>query len=87
MRSAIINWVAPLIVVEVDPREFDGPDFDTLLMKLEQHFMRSVVVITPDWEADCGIRIKGFDGRPELLADTDIVWRDLELVLETEIPF
>jgi hypothetical protein len=87
MRSAIVQWLEPYIVVEVDPIEFDGPAADELQARLEQHFMRPVVMVTPDWEADEGIRARGFPGPITLLASPDVVWRDLELPAEPEIPF
>lgn len=87
MRSAVVQWLEPYIVVEVDPAEFDGPGCDELHKRLSQHFMRQAVLITPDWEADSGIRARGFPGPIALLASTDIIWRELELPAEPEIPF
>lgn len=87
MRSAIGKWVGAIVIVEVDPHDFDGPDSADLLTKLERHFMQPVAMITPDWEADVGVRARGLQCPVEILASGDLVWRDLTLPPEEEIPF
>jgi hypothetical protein len=88
MRSAIGKWIGAVVIAEVDPDEFDGPGCDELLTKLNQHFMQEVAMITPDWEADFGIRARGLPCPIEILASADLVWRDLVLpVEEEELPF
>ena len=76
------------MVVEVEPHEFDGLGCDALLARLDQFFMQSVAMITPDWEAPEGIRAKGLPCPIDLLANPDFVWRDLVLPIEEEeLPF
>lgn len=87
MRSAITKWVAAIVIVEVDPCEFDGPGSDALQARLDRHFMQPVAMITPDWEAPTGIRARGLPCSLEILASADLVWRDLVLPAEAEIPF
>lgn len=87
MRYAITEWIAPLVVVEVNPREFDGPDSD-LMGRLEAHFPGlSIVIITPDIEPDSGIRARGLDCPHDVLTDPELVWRELALPGEADVPF
>jgi hypothetical protein len=87
MRSAVSKWISTIVIVEVDPHEFDGPDADELLAKLDRHFMQKVALITPDWEAPTGIRARGLPCPLEILASADLVWRALELPVELDVPF
>jgi hypothetical protein len=87
VRSAISKWIGAIVIVEVDPEEFDGPGCDVLLARLNQHFMQPVAMITPDWEADAGIRARGLPCPIDILASADLVWRDLVLPVEEELPF
>ena len=87
MRSAISKWIGAIVIVEVAPEEFDGPGADELLARLNQHFMQEIALITPDWEASAGIRARGLPCPVEILASADLVWRDLALPAEEEIPF
>jgi len=88
MRSAVGKWIGPIVVVEVDPAYFDDGNFPQLLARLEQHFMMKVSVITPDWEADHGIRVKGEYCPIEILSDPALVWRDLTLPEDPDtLPF
>lgn len=87
-RFAIAQWLAPLVVVEVDPSEFDGAGAAALLTQLEHRFSGVCVsMITPDWEADGGIRIAGLRVPIEVLASPDLAWRPLELPPEDDLPF
>lgn len=75
-------------MVEIDPSEFDCPDVEVLLRDLERHFCGvNVALITPDWEADLGIRIRGLQAPAEVLASADLDWRELSLPAEEELPF
>ena len=87
MRSAVSKWIVAIVIVEVDPDEFDGPGCDELLAKLNQFFMQPVAMITPDWEAEDGIRTKGLPCPRDILSSPDLAWRDLVLPAEAEIPF
>lgn len=87
MRSAISKWVGAVVIVEVDPEEFDSPGSCELLAKLNQHFMQEVAMITPDWEADSGIRARGLPCPIDILISPDLVWRDLVLMPEEDLPF
>ena len=88
MRSAIGKWIAAFVVVEVQPEEFDAADFPQLLTRLEKHFTMPVSVITPDWEAEHGIRAKGTYCPAEALANPALAWRELTLPpCDDELPF
>lgn len=87
MKSAITTWIGPIVVVEVDPNEFDSPGCSVLLARLDQFFMQSVALITPDWEAEDGIRAKGLPCPTYILSSPDLVWRTLELPQLEETPF
>jgi hypothetical protein len=87
LRSAIATWIGPIVVVEVDPSEFDSPGCSTLLDQLNQFFMQPVALITPDWEEDDGIRAKGLPCPTYILSSADLVWRPLQLPVEEEPPF
>jgi hypothetical protein len=87
MRSAIAKWINAVVVVEVKPEQFDGPESKELLTRLNQHFMKDVAMITPDWEAPEGIRACGLPCPIDILADPDLSWRSLELPAEADLPF
>lgn len=88
MRYAIAKWIAPLVVVEVDPREFDGPGADDLMKKLNAHFRGAhFALITPDLEPDSGIRAKGLACPHEVLTDPALVWHELTMPDEPDVPF
>jgi hypothetical protein len=87
VRYAIGKWITPIVIVEVDPEVFDDSAVGDLLAKLDQHFMQPVAMITPDWEASTGIRAQGLACPIEMLAAADVVWRELVLPSEAEIPF
>lgn len=88
MRYAIATWIAPLIVVEVDPHDFDGPHSAELEKRLAAHFRgASFTLITPDIEPASGIRSRGLAVPHDVLTDSDLVWHDLILPEEPEVPF
>lgn len=88
MRSAVGKWIAPFVVVDVDPADFDGPDFPRLLERLDKHFMMPVSVTTPDWESDSGVRVAGAYYPVDVLTDQSLVWRDLDLPPDPDdLPF
>lgn len=87
MRFAIGKWIRAVVIVEVDPDEFNGPQADALLSRLEKYFMGQIAMVTPDWEADLGFRTRGLSCPVEVATSADLVWRDLELPAEEEIPF
>lgn len=88
MRYAVAKWIAPLIVVEVDPRDFDGPHSAQLEKKLTDHFRgASFTLITPDIEPASGIRARGLTAPHDVLTDPDLVWHHLVLPEEPELPF
>lgn len=88
MRYAIAKWIAPLVVVEVDPREFDGAGSDELMTKLEAHFRGAhFAVITPDLEPASGIRAKGLACPHDVLTDPGLAWHDLVIPNEPDAPF
>lgn len=77
-----------MIVVEVDPTVFDGPDMLQLLGRLDKHFMMPVTVTTPDWEAEDGIRSMGAFCPNFVLTSQEWQWRDLELPPDPDdLPF
>lgn len=87
-RFAIAEWLGPLIVVELDPAEFDGPDIERLEQKIAQRFPGINVAITaPDWEADSGIRVRGLQAPADVLASPDLPWHELIIPEEDELPF
>ena len=87
-RFAIAEWLGPLIVVELDPAEFDGPDIGRLQEKIEQRFQGvNVAITTPDWEADSGIRVRGLDAPADVLASPELIWQPLHIPDEDELPF
>ena len=87
-RFAVAQWLAPLIVVEVAPREFDAAEAGELLLQLERRFPGVCVsMITPDWEAEGGIRITGLGAPIEILASANLVWHELNLPQDEELPF
>lgn len=88
MRYAIATWIAPLIVVEVDPCDFDGPDSAELERKLTDHFRGAgLTLITPDIEPASGIRARGLAVPHDVLTASGLVWHDLTLPDEAELPF
>lgn len=88
MRYAVAKWIAPLIVVEVDPEDFDGEQADTLIEKLSIHFRGAhLCVITPDIEPASGIRARGLECPHDVLTDQNLVWHDLEMPDEQDVPF
>lgn len=88
MRSTVGKWIAPFVVVDVDPAEFDGPDADRLLERLDKHFMMPVAMTTPDWQAKDGVRAKGAYIPIAHLTDPTFQWRDLSLPDDPdELPF
>lgn len=87
MRYAIGKWIAPIVIVEVDPDEFDGSSGDQMLERLRAHFMVDVALIAPDWEAPQGIRAKGLDCPTYLLVEQELIWRQFQLPPEEEVPF
>lgn len=88
MRYAVTKWIAPLIVVEVDPRDFDGQHVDELEQRLAEHFRgASLTLITPDIEPESGIRARGLAVPHDVLTDIGLVWHDLALPDEPELPF
>jgi hypothetical protein len=75
-------------VVEVDPRDFDGPHSAELEKKLTNHFCgASFALITPDIEPASGIRARGLAAPHDVLADPGLVWHDLVLPEEPDAPF
>ena len=87
MKYAIGKWIAPIVIVEVDPDEFDGEAGEALLMRLRQHFMVDVALITPDWESSDGIKARGLACPSHVLVEHELIWRELVLPPEAEIPF
>lgn len=88
MRYAVATWIAPLIVVEVDPRDFDGAHGSELEKKLAGHFRgASFVLITPDIEPASGIRARGLAVPHDVLTDPGLVWHDLKMPDEPDVPF
>lgn len=82
------TWLFPLIVIEVDPAEFDSPDAERLLSRLESRYAGvNVSMITPDWEAEGGFRVAGLEAPLDILAAPDLEWRELILCDEEELPF
>lgn len=76
-----------MVVVDVDPREFDGEDFSLLLERLKKHFMVPVSVITPDWQAEGGVRIAGDYAPLEVAVSPTLQWRELILAPNDHLPF
>ncbi|MCA1857426.1 hypothetical protein LE190_16050 [Massilia oculi] len=88
MKYAVATWIAPLIIVEVDPSDFDGPHAVELEKALADHFRgASFALITPDIEPDSGIRARGLSVPHDVLTDQRLVWHDLVLPGEPELPF
>jgi hypothetical protein len=88
MKYAVTKWIVPVIVVEVDPHDFDGPRAAELEKKLADHFAgASFVLITPDIELASGIRARGPAVPHDVLTVPDLVWHDLVLPDEPELPF
>lgn len=88
MKYAVAKWIAPLIIVEVDPEDFDGPCSIDLEQRLADHFRGvSIALITPDWEPESGIRARGIACPHDVLTDPNLVWHDLELPTEPDLPF
>ena len=76
------------MAVEVDPVEFDGAGADDLLERIGKHFAgMNVAMITPDWEAPTGIRVRGLHAPADVLASPDLIWRELHLPEEPDLPF
>lgn len=88
MRYAVATWIAPLIVVEVDPGDFDGTDSVELEKRLSAYFLgASFVLVTPDPRQSSGIRSRGLAVPHNVLTEPDLVWHDLELPEEPDVPF
>lgn len=88
MRYAITTWIAPLVVVEVDPCDFDGPHSHELEKRLVDHFRgASFVLITPDIEPASGIRARGLAVPHDVLTAPDMSWHELTLPDEPDLPF
>jgi hypothetical protein len=87
-RFAVADWLGAFVAVEVDPLEFDGPAADDLLERVGKHFAgMNVAMITPDWEAPTGIRVRGLHAPADVLASPDLIWRELHLPEEPDLPF
>jgi hypothetical protein len=86
VQYAIGKWILPIVIVEVDPNDFDGDD-GQLLERLKAHFMVDVALITPDWEAPIGIRARGLACPIRVLAEQDLEWREFEFPPEELLPF
>jgi len=87
-RFAVAEWLGPLIVVELDPAEFDGPGIERLEQKIALRFPGiNVAITTPDWEADSGIRVRGLAAPADVLASPDLAWRELDIPDDEELPF
>jgi len=57
-------------------------------MRVGKHFPGiNVSLITPDWEADTGIRVRGLHAPADVIASPDLDWRVLVLQEESELPF
>lgn len=68
--------------------DFDSKDAPALLTKLEGRFPGvTVSMITPDWEAEGGIRIAGLHAPIDVLASADLIWHELVLPSEVDLPF
>ena len=88
MRYAVTKWIAPLIVVEVAPHDFDGPHAIELEKKLSEHFRgASFALITPDLEPTSGIRARGLACPHDVLTDPNLTWHDLVLPSDPDVPF
>ena len=82
------DWLGTFVVAEVDPSEFDGPGADDLLKRIGVHFSGvNVALTTPDWEEPTGIRVRGLHAPADVLASPNLVWRDLNLPEEPDLPF
>lgn len=87
-RFAVADWLGTFVIAEVDPAEFDGPGAEDLLRRIGAHFVGvNVAMITPDWEAQTGIRVRGLCAPSDVLASPSLVWRDLDLPEEADLPF
>jgi hypothetical protein len=87
-QFAVADWIGTFVVADVDPSEFDGPDVDQLLERIVLHFGGvNVTLTTPDWEAPTGIRVRGLYAPSDVLASPGLVWRDLDLPEEADLPF
>jgi len=87
-RFAVADWLGTFVAVEVDPAEFDGPGADDLLERVGKHFAgMNVAMITPDWEAPTGIRVRGLHAPADVLASPDLIWRELHLPEDPDLPF
>jgi hypothetical protein len=87
-RYAVGDWLGAFVVVEVDPSEFDDPGVDDLMKRIAAFFVgMNVAMITPDWEAPAGIRVRGLHAPEDVLASPDLVWRDLGMPEEPDLPF
>jgi transcriptional regulator with XRE-family HTH domain len=87
-RFAVADWLGTFVAVEVDPVEFDGPGVDDLLGRIGKHFAgMNVAMITPDWESPTGIRVRGLHAPADVLASPDLIWRELHLPEDPDLPF
>lgn len=87
MQYAIGKWIPPIVIVEVDPGEFEGEAGEQLLQRLKAHFMVDVALITPDWEAPEGIRARGLSCPTYVLVEQELVWREFDFPPVEEVPF
>lgn len=88
MHYAVVKWIAPLIVVEIRPEEFDSPTASELLEKLSSFFKGAhVTVVTRSVDSSSEVRTRGLACPPELLTDPGLVWHELGLPEDPDIPF
>ncbi|GAA0437070.1 hypothetical protein GCM10009094_47010 [Massilia aurea] len=87
-RFAVADWLGTFVAAEVDPSEFDGPRAVDVLERVAKHFSGvNIAMITPDWETPTGIRVRGLHAPADILASPDLIWRDLHLPEEPDLPF
>jgi len=88
MRYTTSKWISNIAIIEVDPKIFDSPELAELLQRARLRFPLPVSIITPDWEAEFGIRSAGDYCPPEILSSAQLLWHELDLLAESdELPF
>jgi hypothetical protein len=83
--NAIISLAEPIVAVQVDVEQLQGPQGMELLAKLKAYFMRPVVMVA--WDQNSHFLSRGTACPEDMLTDEDLQWRQFELPSEPEVPF
>jgi len=85
MFYTVIPTTPPMFAVQPDSSRLSDVDAAELLLKLERHFMLTVVLVS--WDEAGVFKSSGPAITEDQVTGEDLVWREFELPSEPEMPF